>query len=179
LAGTTLVDSISGSGNTGVGPGSISYSYTAQVLREAGGTLDFTYLVSNTGTADQDAINRATVTNFAGWTTSDGDYDGGPSGVAPSHVDRNLNGATVGFDFKDVNQLGILVPGSNSRVFYVKTNALDYAHGKLNIIDGGVTTLDAFAPAPEPASAVLPGTGFLALAGICAWRRRKASAVQA
>lgn len=145
----------------------------SQVVREAqSGTLTFLYLVQNNGSS-LDELNRITVTNFAGWATEVGqdvNNNFSPRQNA-SLVSRSANGATIGFDFlaAPIGQ-GMLSPGKWTSVFWIRTNATDYTSGTLNAIDGGIATVDSFAPVPEPGTMAALGLGALALLR----RRRKA-----
>jgi hypothetical protein len=61
----------------------------------------------------------------------------------------------------------------------IATNSQIYSGSTSSLIDGGVATLAAFAPAPEPTSLALFATSFLGLGGVSAWRRRKGMNAQA
>jgi hypothetical protein len=176
LTGGTLLASISDTFSTA------SYSgvlYTA-VIRETTGTLDFLYQVK--ATAGPDFIHRVTTVNFTGFST-DVDYLSDPfigfgfvapvvvvSPVHPYTADRQT-ADTVGFNFQDTpsgNQG--LQAGDTSNVFYIRTNALNYAMGDTNVIDGNIARVTSFAPTALPGpAAVIP----MALGLLVGLRRRK------
>ena len=162
---------------------------SSAVYREAGGTLDFYYQVTNNTTATNcgaagqtacDPIARETDTTFTGFMTAlgfrtDGGTFGGPfvSGtVIPVTGDRNSVGDTVGFSFNPPDSAKIQ-PGQVSTVLVISTNATNFTNGNASVIDGGVTTVASFEPItiPEPGSVALLGGGLLALLGIRRLRR--------
>lgn len=166
--------------------GTSSGTLVSAVYREAGGTLDFYYQVTdnttapNCGTAGKpacDPLSRETDTSFMGFLTSVGfRIDGAtlPGGifvngtVAPVTADRNSVGDVVGFSFIPPDSAKIQ-PGQTSNVLVISTNATNFKAGNASVIDGGVTTVAAFEPAsgvPEPASLLLFAGGFMALAAL-------------
>ena len=68
-----------------------------------------------------------------------------------------LPGAGAGFDE--------IAPGSFSSAQWIFTDAKSYTFGSAQISDGGVATVETFAPnaVPEPASMVALGMGALGL----------------
>jgi hypothetical protein len=164
--------------------GTTSGTLTTAVYREAGGTLDFYYQVSNSANSAT-AIARMTATNFFGFTTNLGYRVDGlalPDNVfingtvPPVTGDKDGPGQVVGFSFQPPDAAKIL-PGLTSNVLVISTNATNYVAGNAAIIDGGTQTVAAFQPAgapdviPEPATLGLIGAGLVAVA-----LRRKFSA---
>jgi hypothetical protein len=152
-------------------------TYSAWVVRNGGGTLDFYYqLFFNP--ASPDPIGRVTMFNFGalGFTAVDvvsrwdGDAVFGAGALngdeLPLFADRTAT--TVGFNYKVVPGLCTCerFPPSSTTILGIKTNATDYAAGILNIIDGSVATVPAFAPiaVPEPGARAILGAGLLGLA---------------
>jgi hypothetical protein len=123
------------------------------------GGLDFVYQVTNTActTPPCDTIGRVTATDFT--------FAGGT--VAPALVDR-VTADVVGFGFITTR----IASGAESYALVVKTDATAYTAGIANIIDGGVKSLPAYAPAvPEPSLGWLLGGAMLAMAGFRRFRR--------
>lgn len=156
------------------------------VYQEAGGTLDFYYQVSDNTTAPNcggagqpacDPLSRETDTDFSGWLTSVGFRTDGASlpssifvngTVAPVTADRNSVGNVVGFSYNPPDSAKIQ-PGQTGFVLVISTNATNYKPGFASVIDGGVTTVAAFQPAPgvpEPATFLLIGAGFVAIGSL-------------
>jgi hypothetical protein len=79
----------------------------------------------------------------------------------PVSANRTGDGAVVEFNF-----LPEVTKGDRSFELLVNTNATAYIPGSIGLIDGGGQTLDGFAPAPEPGTLTLFGSGLIGLAGL-------------
>jgi len=141
----------------------------SQVQREADGALRFVYAIINDATSI-DAVNRFSVTNFAGWEVEAGqDLDNTFGPQKAKSVDRTSGGDTIGFAFTaEPVGLGTIAPGESSEVMWLRTRARDYRDGTLNVIDGGVDTVLSYAPVPEPATMAT-----LAIGAVAMLRRRR------
>jgi hypothetical protein len=158
--------------------GDVMGTLTAAVVRNAAGTLDFYYqitvaldsidsLARNTNSAFAllaPSFVFATEVFFRTDTGGLGDFVDGDSGATPLTADRNLTGRTVGFNFLNLPVESGIDPGETSRILVIRTNAVDFTAGISSVIDGGVDSVDTFAPdlVPEPASLVLLGSAFAA-----------------
>ena len=170
LAGTVIKDDLTDF--TGVDAlGNILYTGSLQVriVREdVSGTLDFYYRIRPNDASSLDAIMRTTHTDFTGWTT-DVDFRTDSLGsVGPTSATRNVSGSTVGFNFD-----GWLQPGDESYFYFIKTTATNYTLGSTVLIDGGIASVQSYAPSavPVPAAVWLFGSGLIGLVGVA--RRKK------
>jgi hypothetical protein len=134
-------------------------------------TLDFVYVLSNTGTAGDDSFDGMSSLPFFNFTTNVG-YQAGTGTVDPFSANRSTNGQTIGWQFT----VNTIQPGQSTDYLIVQTNATQYnGNGEANVIDGGTAETGAEAPylmpsVPEPASA-----GLIAIAGgMLLGRRRRA-----
>src|SRR4029077_12739266 len=86
---------------------------------------------------------------------------------APQLVGRGLSGDTVSFIYEGLAP-STFVPGQTSIALVIQTNATAFTAGKFNVIDGGVSTVEAFQPTvarvPDSGStAILLGLGIIGL----------------
>jgi hypothetical protein len=160
----------------------LTVSFGAAVYRNAGGTLDFYYQVTNNSPAPTfDEVHRVTTSSFFGFTTDVSFVTNGgsiPAAAAPGgsfsngtqdpvNIDRSGSGSVVGFNFPTGFEVNA---GETSVVLMVRTNAVNFVPGNVSVINSGTVTRPAFAPSvvPEPASLAMVGVGLLA-----AGRRRR------
>jgi len=163
-SGFSVVASTSGTFSTPAETG----TYSAYVVRETSGTLDFVYKFGNDASSAS-KIERMTAYNFAGFTTNVG-YVAGSGDVTPTSADRTTDGKVVGFNFLAP---GSVAAGENTDIMVIKTNATDWTAGTYTFQDGGATTVAAYAPAlptPEPSTLLSLGLGGVVVFGIS--RRR-------
>jgi hypothetical protein len=176
IPGGTLLASIN-SGPIVSSNGKITFTLVGAVYSDPSNTfgandLDFVYQVQNSANS-VDGVARTTAIDFTGFMTDVGFITSGSSlpgalftdgAVAPVTVDRSLSGDTVGFSFNPPVGAEIQ-PGQTSNVLIIQTNATLFAAGKFNVIDGGVSTVDAFQPTaiPESSTTILMGLGMIGL----------------
>src|SRR5262245_3880011 len=119
------------------GPGSFSGTLTTTVLAgdpsNALGGLTFTYRLTNSPNSLA-ALERMTNLNFTGFLT-DVSYQTPAVGVAPTSVDRDASGSTVGWSFSPLGA-GVIQPGASSALVVIQTNAQFFAPVNANVIDG-------------------------------------------
>jgi hypothetical protein len=121
------------------------------VFREAEGTLDFYYQITNdAGSAT--AIARMTCMNFQGIITYVGYRTGGATfgagfvtgSLAPVSADRTADrGRLVSFNFGPEDSSRVQ-PGQSSFVMVISTNATNFFDGNAAIIDGGSQTVASY-----------------------------------
>jgi hypothetical protein len=170
----TLLASINGSYSNSQEFG----SYRAAVYTNGGGTLDFVYDFNEDPTGQLSALESATMSMFAGYTTDVMFVVNSTTLVqpnngfgAPSSVTRTFDGNVVKFFFPI---LGVGA-GQASDTLIIRTNATTYTTGYYSIQDGQTSNLQGFEPsaAPEPGTIGMLGSALLGLA-FFARRRRKA-----
>lgn len=140
------------------------------------GGLTFTYLLSN-NPGSINAMERLTVTRYAGWGTDVSYQTPVPAGhLAPTTNDRDATGDVMGFSFSNPVFVGpplgtigngVLSAGKTSALLVIQTNAPSYQPTIANVIDGSVTALNSYAPAtsiPEPATMGLALMGAVGVA---------------
>jgi len=136
------------------------------------GDLAFDYHVSNDATS-ADAINHFSVTDYTGFATAvanDTIVSGPPSAYFAS---RSASGDVVSFSFLNVGgDFSEIAPGQTSSDLLIFTDAKAFTAGSAQISDGGVATVETYAPqaVPEPIS-----MSVLALGAVSMLRRRKNS----
>jgi hypothetical protein len=125
--------------------------------------LTFTYQVSNAA-ASVHVLHRLTSSNYTGFST---DVSFGPApGVPPSQADRTT-ADVVGFNFVEApGGLGLIPPGSQSRLLVVQTSATQHVNSFVSLINGGVSTVPSFSPIPEPGTWILATIGLLGIAAL-------------
>jgi len=138
------------------------------------GGLTFTYLISNNA-GSLDSIERMTISSFAGFST-DVSFQVPAVGVPPTFIDRNpAPGDVVGFSFFSAPiGSGVILPGTNSALLVVQTDAPTFQPSFAHVLDGTTALVASYAPAfgiPEPSTLVLAALGGLAL---LIYRRRRA-----
>jgi hypothetical protein len=156
------------------------------VYLEAGGTYDFAYQVSVTGTGRKGNIASFSVGDFTGVTT-DAAYTNGlmpfPTGNRGlATASRSVDGSTLFF-----TPTTPLTAGTTSYVALVRTNATSFDQfGSVTFVNsstggsfGIMNTFEPIAPVPEPLTLVLWGGSFAGIACVGAFRRRKANVSQA
>jgi hypothetical protein len=182
VAGETLVDSVT-SPVTDSATG-LAGTMTVSVYRETGGTLDFTYLFTNS-TNSHDIVNEISASNFTAAASGPGGGNNGAlasgyidvgadssnGGIVPVSVEWTT-ASTVNFTVTPPST-NVIGPGESSALLIIKTNATSYTSGLATTQDGGVVQVPGFEPGPEPSSMVLAGLGAFGLVGY-GLRRRKA-----
>lgn len=147
------------------------FLYSTVGTYDLAGHLEFGFYFHN-DINSVDTVERLTVSSFAGWQTwvANGDFTfSAPSVVHSSTGTRSANGKVLGFNFNDGVGDGPVLPGSESRFVWIRTDATYYTIGTASAINSGVGTAETFVPTtPEPASLAAVALGLAALV-----RRRK------
>ena len=143
--------------------GTSSGTMISAVFRDAGGTLDFYYQLTNNttstgcGGANQpgcDSLVRLAGMSFLGFATALGYRTDGsalPGGafvdgsVVPASGDRDSAGPAVAFSFFPPDSAKVH-PGTTSSVLVVSTDATSFAAGFVTVSDGGFATVSSFQP---------------------------------
>jgi len=169
VGGTSVTSILAGFSVPGAFSGTLKSEVISGDTSNPLGGLTFIYTLSNDGVAGPNSIGRLSLAGLAPFGI-DGSYQVPASGVAPASIDRNPSGDVVGFNFVPLvtdPATGFLAPGSSSAVLVLQTDAVAYARGNFgSLIDGGVGTVDALIPVPEPSTVALSLVGLAAAAMI-------------
>jgi hypothetical protein len=137
------------------------------VFADTSGNLAFVYGVEN-DSSSMDAINHLSVTGYAGFQTYVAQVSLGTMPHPASYVaSRSGNGDVVSFSFFPGagGNFNEITPGSYSCLQCIFTTAKSFTSASAQISDGGIATVETFAPnaVPEPTSMVALGMGALGL----------------
>ena len=172
---TTETKYFSGTGTHGV---PFDFTLVTNVYTEPGGTVDFTYQLTNTGGSGANSFDRMTLSSFLGYSV-DADYEASVDTgyVAPGEVDRSANGAVVGYDFASTytyDHSSPVGPGEETELLIVKTNSSTWQMGSATVIDSASDSVSTEVPY---GSTVVPEPGSLAMIalslGVLARRRSR------
>ena len=152
-------------GTTVLGVTNFTGTLQLQVVKETGsGTLDFYFQIFN-DSSSLDAIDRLTTGNYTGFATDVDWTNNATIGVASTFANR-ATADTVGFSFVGAPfGNGLILPGTNSAVLFIKTDATQFTQGTVQLINDATANVLAFAPVPEPSTGALValGTAFAVL----------------
>jgi hypothetical protein len=131
------------------------------------GGLTFVYMLNNSSSSP-DAIDRVSLSSFAGFATQV-EYFG--PGVSPSIGDRSTNpGDIVGFDFFGAT----LTPGATTSELIIRTNALQFTSNTMSVTDGGDGVVSSYGAAPSAGTSPEPASlGIISIGGLLLLRRRR------
>ena len=165
-AGTVLTNAtMAFAGTTVLGVTNFTGTLQLQVVKETGsGTLDFYFQIFN-DSSSLDAIDRLTTGNYTGFATDVDWTNNATIGVASTFANR-ATADTVGFSFVGAPfGNGLILPGTNSAVLFIKTDATQFTQGTVQLINDATANVLAFAPVPEPSTGALValGTAFAVL----------------
>jgi len=152
-AGTVLTNEVVVfSGVNGSGGTNFTGTLQLQVVKETGsGSLDFYYQIFN-NSSSADAIMRLTAGNYTGFATDVDWTNNAAIGVGSTYADRTT-ADTVGFSFVGAPiGRGAILPGTNSALLFIKTDATQYTLGTVSLINNATANVLAFAPIPEPST---------------------------
>ncbi|HZH97926.1 MAG TPA: PEP-CTERM sorting domain-containing protein [Fimbriimonadaceae bacterium] len=175
MSNWTLVDTRTQniSGENAAGETRFTGMFTNSVYRNQQGQLTFTYQFTNSANS-QDSVKRMATTGFTNFVVSNTNFALNSTGTRGStSVFRDENGSTLSYNFDPTGAggNGVIGRGETTRVIFITTNATQYTNrGTTQFIDGGVDSVNSFAPVPEPSTIAALGLGGLALL-----RRRKKS----
>lgn len=167
FAGSTVLATMTLPFATAFYTGTLTSTVLAGDVTNPLGGLTFVYVVHNNA-GSQNSLARLTVNGYAGWGT-DASFSTLFPGTVPLFIDRQANGDSLGFSFSNALGHSLILPGTDSAVLIIQTNAPAFRVNIANVIDGAVTQVDTFSPIPTPGAAALMGLGMLATA-----RRRRA-----